>query len=80
MNNETYILTKEEIKELVSEAISTISSTNEIIDENELSKRLKLSKVTLHKYRKEGIIPFLQYGRSIRYNYPLVINVIGNKE
>jgi excisionase family DNA binding protein len=73
MNNKTFTLTKDEIAEIVNQIVTTKTFNPEIIDENELSKRLNISKVTLGKYRKEGTIPFIKIGRTIRYNYPKVI-------
>ena len=49
------------------------------ITEKELSDRLKISKVTLHKYRKEGRIPFSKVGRTIRYDYLKVIDALKYK-
>jgi excisionase family DNA binding protein len=51
-----------------------------IITEKELSKRLNITKVTLHKYRKEGKIPFSQIGRTIRYDYKEVMETIKFKQ
>ena len=73
MNNKTFTLTLDEITEIVNQVVTTKTFNPEIIDENELSKRLNISKVTLGKYRKEGTIPFIKIGRTVRYNYPKVI-------
>ena len=73
MNNKTFTLTLDEITEIANQIVTTTTFSPEIIDENELSKRLNISKVTLGKYRKEGTIPFIKIGRTIRYNYPKVI-------
>ena len=53
MNNKTFTLTLDEITEIVNQVVTTKTFNPEIIDENELSKRLNISKVTLHKYRKK---------------------------
>ena len=80
----TYTLTKEELQELINQAVITVTSSiqliPELISENELSKRLNLSKVTLHKYRKDDIIPYLRIGRTIRYNYKEVLTSIKTKK
>ena len=73
MNNKTFTLTLDEITEIVNQVVTTKTFNPEIIDENELSKRLNISKVTLGKYRKEGTIPYIRIGSTIRYNYPKVI-------
>ncbi len=83
MENINITITKEElrsiIKEFIYEATSNLEIGNyELITENELSKRLGLSKVTLNKHRKEGIIPYINIGRTIRYNYSEVLKSMNN--
>ena len=78
MNNKTFTLSLDEITEIANQVVTTKTFNPEIIDENELSKRLNISKVTLGKYRKEGTIPFIKIGRTIRYNYPKVIKEWNN--
>ena len=80
MNNKTFTLTKDEIAEIVNQIVTTTTFNPEIIDENELSKRLNISKVTLHKYRKNGTIPFSTVGRNIRYDYQEVLKSMENKK
>lgn len=84
MKNTTYTLTKEDLQELINQAVITVTSSiqliPELITENELSKRLNLSKVTLHKYRKDDIIPYLKIGRTIRYDYKEVLTSIKTKK
>tara|TARA_B100000315_G_scaffold102561_1_gene94120 strand:+ start:132 stop:389 length:258 start_codon:yes stop_codon:yes gene_type:complete len=84
MQNLTITISKEELQELIENAVYNVTSTKEVgdyelITENELSKRLSLSKVTLHKYRKEEKIPFSKIGRSIRYDYKEVQKAINIK-
>ena len=71
-------LTKEELKQLIEDAVFKANSTipnleYNLITENELAERIDISKVTLHKFRKEGKIPFSKVGRTIRYNYSEVL-------
>jgi excisionase family DNA binding protein len=80
MNNKTFTLTLDEITEIVNQVVTTKKLNPEIIDENELSKRLNISKVTLHKYRKNGTIPFSTVGRNIRYDYQKVLKLMENKK
>ena len=84
MTKTTYNLTKYELQELINQAVITVTASiqliPELITENELSKRLNLSKVTLHKYRKDDIIPCLRIGRTIRYNYKEVLTSIKTKK
>ena len=60
-------------------ALSLIWSTTSL-PKKELSKRLNITKVTLHKYRKEGKIPFSQVGRTIRYDYKEVMETLKFKK
>ena len=48
--------------------------------ENELSERIDISKVTLHKFRRQGKIPYCKVGRTIRYNYKEVIESLKHKD
>ena len=80
MKETNITISKEELKELIEnavyKAINGQAVNCEILTENELSKRIGISKVTLGKYRKEGKIPFSQVGRSIRYDYKEVQKAI----
>ena len=74
-------LTKEELKQLIEDAIFKANSTQpnlkyNLITENELADRIDISKVTLHKFRKEGKIPYSKVGRTIRYNYSEVLEAL----
>ena len=77
-------ITNDDLQTLIEEAVYKAITSREIgnyglITEKELSKRLGLSKVTLHKYRKEGLIPYVNIGRTIRYNYSEVLNSMNNR-
>ena len=78
-------ITKEEFQSMLDDTIYKATTNLEIgnyelITETELSKRLSLSKVTLHKHRKEGIIPYVNIGRTIRYNYSEVLKSMNNRK
>ena len=84
MEESNITINKEELKQLIEDAIYKATCTQQnldynIITEKELSKRIGISKVTLHKYRKEGKIPFSQVGRTIRYDYKEVMETIKHK-
>lgn len=51
----------------------------EIIDENELCKRLRLSKPTVRDWRTRKKIPSITDGAVIRYNWPSVITALEKK-
>ena len=85
MTNQNFTISKEELQQLIEDAVykSTCTQPNleyNIITEKELSKRLSISKVTLHKYRKQGKIPFSKVGRTIRYDYKEVMETIKFKK
>ena len=85
MTNQNFTISKEELKQIIEDAVYKATCTQpnleyNIITEKELSERLKITKVTLHKYRKQGKIPFSQVGRTIRYDYKEVMETIKFKK
>ena len=84
MENLNTTITIDELQSLIEDAVYKATTSRDIgnyklITENELSKRLGLSKVTLHKLRKEGNIPYCRLGRTIRYNYSEVVKSMNNR-
>tara|TARA_B100000401_G_scaffold366916_1_gene265229 strand:+ start:203 stop:454 length:252 start_codon:yes stop_codon:yes gene_type:complete len=78
-------ITKEELKQLIEDAVFKATATQleleyNLITENELSERIDISKVTLHKFRREGKIPYCKVGRTIRYNYKEVVESLKHRE
>lgn len=53
---------------------------NEIITQEELCKRLIISKPTVIRWRKKSKIPYIKIGDSIRYNWKSVIESLENKK
>ena len=85
MEKTNITISKEELQQLIEDAVYKATCTQpnleyNIITEKELSKRIGISKVTLHKYRKEGKIPFSKVGRTIRYDYKEVMETIKFKK
>ena len=85
MEETNITINKEELKQLIEDAVFKATCTQpnleyNIITEKELSERIGISKVTLHKYRKEGKIPFSKVGRTIRYDYKEVMETIKYKK
>ena len=77
-------ITKEELKQLIEDAVFKATATQleleyNLITENELSERIDISKVTLHKFRREGKIPYCKVGRTIRYNYKEVVESLKHR-
>ena len=85
MEATNFTFNKEELKQLIEDAVYKANCTQpkleyNIITEKELSERLNITKVTLHKYRKQGKIPFSQVGRTIRYDYKEVMEALKHKK
>tara|TARA_B100001250_G_scaffold169435_1_gene145909 strand:- start:476 stop:733 length:258 start_codon:yes stop_codon:yes gene_type:complete len=85
MESTNFTISKEELKQLIEDAVFKATSTQpnleyNIITEKELSERIGISKVTLHKYRKQGKIPFSKVGRTIRYDYKEVMETLKYKQ
>ena len=85
MEATNFTFNKEELKQLIEDAVYKATCTQpkleyNIITEKELSERLNITKVTLHKYRRQGKIPFSQVGRIIRYDYKEVMEALKHKQ
>jgi hypothetical protein len=48
----------------------------EIIDTGTLCMRLGITEPTAIRHRKRGLIPFLQIGSAIRFNWPAVVKAL----
>ena len=85
MEATNFTISKEELQQIIEDAVFKATSTQpnleyNIITEKELSERLDISKVTLHKFRKDGEIPFFKVGRTIRYDYKEVMETLKYKQ
>lgn len=73
-----------EIKELLlnttSREIHQSSQSTEIIDTETLCSRLNITEPTAIRHRKRGLIPFLQIGSSVRYDWHAVVKALENKK
>ena len=64
----------DQIESKLPGSVANISSPPaEIVDTEELCKRLDITKPTLSAWRKKGKIPFLQIGSAIRFNWIAVL-------
>jgi len=52
----------------------------EIITQDELCKRLMISKPTIIRWAKKKKIPLIRIGRSVRFNWQSVIEALESKE
>ena len=83
---ELIITTKDQLETLIIDAVNVCldfrpqrneqQAAKEIIDRDELCKRLALSEPTIIRYEKKGKIPRLSIGNSIRYNWPAVVEAL----
>lgn len=55
-------------------------SPPEIIDREELCKRLDISVNTVRTWEKKGKIPYLLVGGNFRYNWPKVVDALGKRK
>ncbi|GGC18267.1 hypothetical protein GCM10011386_07700 [Parapedobacter defluvii] len=91
-NLQLYLATESQLKsvvmECVKEALQGASPTTqaghdtppEIIDTKTLLNRLDLSEPTVIRYRQKGMIPFLQVGSAVRYDYQKVLEALEKKK
>jgi len=56
-----------------------VEHTTEIIDRNELCKRLAITEPTCIRWKKKGKIPCFRIGSSVRYNWQNVIDILEKK-
>jgi hypothetical protein len=68
----------ERIELLLTVAQSTKTEI-EIIDRQELMKRLNISEPTVILWGKKGKIPEMRIGANVRYNWPDVVKALSNK-
>ena len=52
----------------------------EIIDRDELCKRLAITEPTAIRWGKKNLIPCFRIGSSVRYNWPKVIEALEGKK
>jgi predicted DNA-binding transcriptional regulator AlpA len=69
----------------LEEKLSNISignsfTTAEIINRDELCKRLDITEPTCIRWEKKGKIPRIEIGSAIRYNWPKVIEALESKK
>ena len=61
---------------------STVSTTppTEIINREELCKRLNITEPTAIRWGNKNLIPCFRIGSNVRYNWPKVIEALENKK
>lgn len=76
-------ISKEELKSLINDSLSEsiarltpaqLSPANDLVKIEEVCRALKLSKVTIHKWKKQGLIPFHRISNRIFFKMSEVID------
>ena len=75
---ETNVMLIEAINSAVKK-INTAKEKNEqeLITDDEMQRRLGVSRTTLYNWRKEGTIPYLRIGKKLFYRWKEIINKLG---
>ena len=66
------------LEQKLSEMKTEKEEVGEVIKEDELCKRLSLSRTTISTYRRNNKIPYLKVGNNIRYKYEKVLKDLKN--
>ncbi|MFN5384084.1 MAG: helix-turn-helix transcriptional regulator [Bacteroidota bacterium] len=75
---ETSVMLIEAINSAVKK-INTAKEKNEqeLITDDEMQRRLGVSRTTLYNWRKDGTIPYLRIGKKLFYRWKEIINKLG---
>ena len=75
---ETNVMLIEAINSAVKK-INTAKEKNEqeLITDDEMQRRLGVSRTTLYNWRKDGTIPYLRIGKKLFYRWKEIINKLG---
>ena len=75
------------IKKCVSEAVSLKSKegaqilpSDDLLNIEDIQKIFNVSKVTVHKWKKKGLIPFYKMNRKVYFKKSEVINSMAHKK
>lgn len=90
-NLQLYLATESQLKSVVMECVkealqgatptqTSHDAQSEIIDTKTLLTRLDLSEPTVIRYRQKGVIPFLQVGNVVRYDYQKVLEALEKRK
>ena len=67
-------------KAMKLQLIETSDNSEKLYTAEEACKLLRCSKPTLHRWKKEGIIPFVRIGTNIRYKESDIKNLLNTKK
>jgi hypothetical protein len=68
------------IKSLLTSSGISQAQPPEIIDTDTLCTRLGITEPTAIRHKKKGLIPSLQIGSAVRYNWPDVVKALEKKK
>jgi hypothetical protein len=75
------------IKKCVSEAVSSSNKetsrelpSDDLLNIEDIQKIFNVSKVTVHKWKKKGLIPFYKMNRKVYFKKSEVINSMSHKK
>lgn len=68
------------IKIQLAELSELKNPQSEIVSDKTLCERLEITRQTLHRWRKQSRIPFIQVGAIIRYDYPKVVEALEGRK
>ena len=82
-------LTIDELRQVINEEVSTVldqrtiekpdNETDKLLSIDEVSDLLKVSKVTIHKWKRKGILPYCRMGRRIYFKESEIFNSLKHK-
>jgi hypothetical protein len=80
---ELIVVAKEDLTNIIKEAVAQIQPAQpqriELIDREELCRRLAISEPTVIRYEAKGKIPAIHLGAIRRYNWPKVVEALESK-
>lgn len=69
---------KQVLKEITDEKNRT-EENEEILTTEDIQKIFKVSKVTIHKWKKKGILPYYKMGRKVYYKKSEIFGLLEGK-
>jgi excisionase family DNA binding protein len=80
---ELIVVQKQELTQLIQDAVAAIQPAQhqriELIDREELCRRLSISEPTVIRWEAKGKIPAIHMGSIRRYNWPKVVEALESK-
>jgi excisionase family DNA binding protein len=88
MKKISYLIEQDDLQKIVEGIVSQLKKNEPSVEEKperlytatEACKMLRCSKPTLHRWKKEGIIPFVRIGVNIRYKESDLKKLLNSKK